>query len=176
MAFKLERVREDKELGFNMHLRSVFTGTAITMGLGVFLVLLGDAIGLSPGNVFSTVGPLRFWSFVYVVAIGAISYYAGGYACAKNAKYSFGTGALHGFTTWGMTNAIAVGIGALASQAVRVVLLGAGSMLVNSLIVVTMGVGVIASLLGGLQAKRRERYKLAEEGLPIVEERETHAA
>ena len=80
MALRMVHINS-KPLGHEIQFywSTIFTGAFLTLGFGLFFLLLGNAVGLNMANSVSTTisGALRFWSWIYAAVSMVFSYYLG---------------------------------------------------------------------------------------------------
>jgi hypothetical protein len=138
-----------------MNWSSIFTGACITLGLGIFFLMLGNAIGLSVVNTVRTdiSGALKFFSWIYMAITFIFSYAAGSYFCSRpNVADTPSAGLVHGLTSWALATVVFVGIAAISSIGMRILLAGLASNAANWLAVCIVGFGAVASAASGYVA------------------------
>ncbi len=139
---------------------AIFAGTCLTLGFGIFFLLLGNAIGLSVINTVRTdiSGALKFFSWLYMAATFVFSYALGAYFCSHpNVVDTPSSGIVHGLTTWALSSVVFVSVATIASIGMRILLAGLASNSANWLAVCIVGLGAVASVSSGYMAKRSVR-------------------
>jgi len=167
MAIRMVRL-EEKVLGSEVkfHWSAIPSGAFITLGLGVFFLLLGNAVGLSTATLMNmaATSALRFWTWIYFAATLVFSYAVGGVVAGRQSEIKRpGSGALHGMASWGLASIIGFLVGGICSPTFRANLAGAGPNNVNWLLACIVGLGFFGALMGGMLGKEAERYIRVEE-------------
>lgn len=145
---------------------SIFAGTFLMLGFGMFFLFLGNAVGLSASNIPRTdiSGALKWWSWIYTAVTLIFSYYIGSLLATRSATVETpGSGALHGLASWGFASALFIGVGAIAGINIRSWLVSGAPDAVNWIVVAVLGVGAVAAVVGGLPGKHTARQELATE-------------
>lgn len=138
----------------------ICAGTCLTLGFGIFFLLLGNAIGLNMLNTVRTDigGALKFFSWLYMAVTFIFSYGAGAYFCShSNVIDTQSSGMVHGLTSWALSSAIFVAVATIASIGTRILLAGLASNAANWLAVCIVGVGAVVAAASGYVAKRSVR-------------------
>jgi hypothetical protein len=139
-----------------MNWASIFSGACLTLGLGIFFLLLGNAIGLSVVNTVRTdiSGTLKFFSWLYMAITFVASYGLGAYFCSRsNLIETPSAGMVHGLTSWALSTLVFVSIASIASIGMRILLAGLASNSANWLAVCIVGLGAVAAASSGYVAK-----------------------
>jgi hypothetical protein len=143
-----------------MNWSTIFTGACITLGLGIFFLMLGNAVGLSVVNTVRTdiSGALKFFSWIYMAITFIFSYGAGSYFCSRShVTETPSSGLVHGLTSWALATVVFVGIAAVSSIGMRILLAGLASDAANWLAVCIVGIGAVASAVSGYMASASTR-------------------
>lgn len=140
--------------GVRTNWSAIFTGACLTLGIGIFFLLLGNAIGLSAVNTVRTDinGTLKFFSWLYMAVTMIVSYGMGSYFSTKAHGVESSAGVVHGLTSWALSTAAFVGIGSIASIGLRILLAGLASNGANWLAVCIVGLGAVAAAASGYMA------------------------
>jgi hypothetical protein len=157
MAVKLIRVERNMEaMNVQLNWRAIFAGAFLTLGFGLFFLLLGNAIGLNAANTVRTdIGAaLKTWSWIYMAATLIFSYFAGAFLSTRSIEVDTpSSGVLHGLTSWGLASAIIAIGGSIASIGFRALLVGFASNSANWLSVCVIGLGAVGAAAGGVLGK-----------------------
>ncbi|MFL5813945.1 MAG: hypothetical protein ACJ763_10245 [Bdellovibrionia bacterium] len=143
-----------------MNWSTIFTGACLTLGLGIFFLMVGNAIGLSVVNTVRTdiSGALKFFSWIYMAITFIFSYAVGAYFCSRpQVTDSPSSGLVHGLTSWALATVVFVGIAAISSIGMRILLAGLASNAANWLAVCIVGIGAVASAVSGYVAHTSAR-------------------
>jgi ABC-type multidrug transport system fused ATPase/permease subunit len=139
-----------------MNWSAIFAGACLTLGFGIFFLLLGNAIGLSVVNTVRTdiSGALKFLSWLYMAAAFVFSYFIGSYLSTRSdAVNTPASSIVHGLTIWSLSSAVFVAVASIASIGVRILLAGLASNPANWLVLCIVGLGAIAACAGGIVGK-----------------------
>lgn len=151
-----------------MNWGAILTGTSLTLGFGIFFLLLGNAIGLSVINTVRTdiSGTLKFFSWLYMAVTFIFSYAVGAYFCSHPSVIDTpSSGIVHGLTTWALSTFAFVSVAVVASIGMRILVAGLASNSANWLAICVVGLGGVASAMSGYMAKRTVHEALPTEGV-----------
>lgn len=157
MPVRLIRIeRGGPALHVRMCWSSIFAGAFLTLGFGLFFLLLGNAVGLNAANTVRAdiSGTLRSWSWVYVASSWVFSFFLGGILSTRSAEIdSPSSGVIHGLTSWGLASTL-IGVGgAVSSIGFRALLVGLAVDRANWLSACIIGLGAVGAAMGGLLGK-----------------------
>ncbi|MFZ9594603.1 MAG: hypothetical protein ACO3A2_00810 [Bdellovibrionia bacterium] len=175
MAFKPIALNEGRlSVPISIHAEVIALGSLMTLSLGIFLVFLGNAVGLSAANLIDPlIGEgLRNGSWIYLAASSWVSFGFGAYFSTRSLRIESKKAALfHALCSWGLTCLLGVSIGALSSSAFRQIFIGLGIQSLNWLLFCMMGLGCVLAALGGLlgQKKGSQAFSAAELLAPKTE-------
>jgi hypothetical protein len=167
--------------GVQFQWNSILTGAFLSFGFGLFFLLLGNAVGLSIANLLGGAGVssgLRFWTWIYYAVTLVFSFLSGCYlATRSNQIVSSAAGMVHGMASWAFCCFVTVIMAILISPIASAVLSGVAPNTINWLAICVAGLGLPASIVGGMIGKQPVRYsRVEEEGAPEVRVRERPAA
>lgn len=178
MPVRLIRIeRGTHAVNVRMQWSSIFTGAFLTLGFGIFFLLLGNAVGLNAVNTARAdiTSALRFWSWLYVAATWVLSFFLGGLLSTRSSELNTpSSGMIHALTSWGLATAILGVGGAIAAIGFRALLIGLAGDSANWLSACIIGLGGFASAIGGMLGKfsLQDHYRMeAEPAAPTTTER-----
>jgi hypothetical protein len=162
MAFRMVRnerkdIERDLAHGIRFHWGSILAGTFCTLAIGLFFLLLGNAIGLSVNNAINPVvsAGLKAVSWVYMVVTMVAAYYCGSLVATRsNDEIRTPTeGGLHGLITWSFASLLGTIFVERASVTASRILAGTGPNSGNWLALFVMTLGFAAAVFGGMSGK-----------------------
>lgn len=139
--------------GVRLNWGSIICGSFITLAVGLFFVLLGNALGLSAVNIVNLDASVavKTWSWTYTLITLAGSFYVGGYCTTRLGGISSNIpGALHGLTSWALSGVAIVAFGMTQSPIFKDIIGGNGTSGANWLVLFIALFGGLLSMTGGM--------------------------
>ena len=156
-----------------LYWNTIFGGAFLMLGLGLFFISLGNAVGLNMTNITNpgVHGALRFWSWFYNAVLLVVSYVVGAAISNRNRDVeSVSSGGAHGMISWGLASTIGAFLLLGSSATGRGVLAGSGPDSGNWFLLCVLGCGCIGSILAGMSGKHSAQSAQGE----VTSEQTTH--
>ena len=147
----------------SMSWSAILAGSVATLGVGLMFMLLGNALGLSVGNLIrgsSSVSQVFCWIYGFVTL--SFSFLVGGYFASRMAGLdSRKSGIAHGLVSWAFSGVFIVVMGLNYSAVFTSIMNGTGPADATWLVCSVSLIGAVMSVLGGI-AGRASREKISE--------------